>query len=247
VQERIEVVRNQTLVQVKLNGTEYFRKTLSTTGLLDAQVLYLGGPAPTRESLLGATTEPGLAAVPGAGVPIEDTTVPKEADDSRDYFKGIIQDVKVSNGSLNLIVEMYSLNVTDVQVNAKPLGAVTIDRASVLPGEVSDDLCRKNPCRHNAECRNTWNDYSCKCPNGYKGKDCQEIEFCQLVLHFTNFRHDCSHLWPREHHPLGCDCGDNGCGQASHSLYPRHFHVHQNPRAHWSSLLLGNRSEKGAH
>ncbi|XP_017140739.1 protein crumbs isoform X1 [Drosophila miranda] len=170
----IEVVRNQTLVQVKLNGTEYFRKTLSTTGLLDAQVLYLGGPAPTRESLLPASTEP--------GVDESVTVLSKETtDDSKDYFKGIIQDVKVSNGSLNLIVEMYPLNVTDVQVNAKPLGAVSIDRASVLPGEVSDDLCRKNPCRHNAECRNTWNDYSCKCPNGYKGKDCQEIEFCQLV------------------------------------------------------------------
>ncbi|SPP83299.1 blast:Protein crumbs [Drosophila guanche] len=170
----IEVVRNQTLVQVKLNGTEYFRKTLSTTGLLDAQVLYLGGPAPTRESLLPASTEPGMDE--------SATVLSKEAaDDSKDYFKGIIQDVKVSNGSLNLIVEMYPLNVTDVQVNAKPLGAVSIDRASVLPGEVSDDLCRKNPCRHNAECRNTWNDYSCKCPNGYKGKDCQEIEFCQLV------------------------------------------------------------------
>lgn len=182
----IEVVRNQTLVQVKLNGTEYFRKTLSTTGLLDAQVLYLGGPAPTRESQLGVTTEPipGSMALPGSGgvpIPPEDTAVPKEADDSRDYFKGIIQDVKVSNGSLNLIVEMYPLNATDIQVNAKPLGAVQIDKRSVLAGEVSDDLCRKNPCRHNAECRNTWNDYSCKCPNGYKGKDCQEIEFCQLV------------------------------------------------------------------
>ncbi|XP_017848207.1 protein crumbs isoform X3 [Drosophila busckii] len=171
----IEVVRNQTLVQVKLNGTEYFRKTLSTTGLLDAQVLYLGGPAPTRESLLPASTEPGVEDSQLPGV------LPKDVDDSKDYFKGIIQDVKVSNGSLNMIVEMYPLNVTDVHVNAKPFGAVSIDRASVLPGEVSDDLCRKNPCKHNAECRNTWNDYSCKCPNGYKGKDCQEIEFCQLV------------------------------------------------------------------
>ncbi|XP_030376578.1 protein crumbs isoform X3 [Scaptodrosophila lebanonensis] len=174
----IEVVRNQTLVQVKLNGTEYFRKTLSTTGLLDAQVLYLGGPAPTRESLLPASTEPGLITLDeslGSGVTAKE-------DDSKDYFKGIIQDVKVSNGSLNMIVEMYPLNVTDVNVNAKPFGAVSIDRTSVLPGEVSDDLCRKNPCRHNAECRNTWNDYTCKCPNGYKGKDCQEIEFCQLIL-----------------------------------------------------------------
>ncbi|XP_034117692.1 protein crumbs isoform X6 [Drosophila albomicans] len=171
----IEVVRNQTLVQVKLNGTEYFRKTLSTTGLLDAQVLYLGGPAPTRESLLPASTEPGVDESSLA------TSISKELEDSKDYFKGIIQDVKVSNGSLNMIVEMYPLNVTDVNVNAKPFGVVSIDRASVLPGEVSDDLCRKNPCKHNAECRNTWNDYSCKCPNGYKGKDCQEIEFCQLV------------------------------------------------------------------
>ncbi|KAL7730858.1 hypothetical protein ACLKA6_003615 [Drosophila palustris] len=174
----IEVVRNQTLVQVKLNGTEYFRKTLSTTGLLDAQVLYLGGPAPTRESLLPASTEPGLDE---SSMATSNVAVSRELDDSKDYFKGIIQDVKVSNGSLNMIVEMYPLNVTDVNVNAKPFGAVSIDRASVLPGEVSDDLCRKNPCKHNAECRNTWNDYSCKCPNGYKGKDCQEIEFCQLV------------------------------------------------------------------
>ncbi|XP_062121854.1 protein crumbs isoform X6 [Drosophila sulfurigaster albostrigata] len=174
----IEVVRNQTLVQVKLNGTEYFRKTLSTTGLLDAQVLYLGGPAPTRESLLPASTEPGLDE---SSLATSNAAISKELDDSKDYFKGIIQDVKVSNGSLNMIVEMYPLNVTDVNVNAKPFGVVSIDRASVLPGEVSDDLCRKNPCKHNAECRNTWNDYSCKCPNGYKGKDCQEIEFCQLV------------------------------------------------------------------
>lgn len=38
----IEVTRNLTFVQVKLNGTEYFRKTISATGSLDAQVLYLG-------------------------------------------------------------------------------------------------------------------------------------------------------------------------------------------------------------
>jgi protein crumbs len=47
-QTLIEVIRNATLVQVKLNGTEYFRKTLSTTGQLNAQVLYLGAPAPTN-------------------------------------------------------------------------------------------------------------------------------------------------------------------------------------------------------
>lgn len=34
----IQVVRNSTLVQVKLNGSEYFRKPISATGQLDAQV-----------------------------------------------------------------------------------------------------------------------------------------------------------------------------------------------------------------
>lgn len=164
----IEVVRNQTLVQVKLNGTEYFRKTLSSTGLLDAQILYLGGPPPTSaaETPVVAGSEVGMT---------EYATIKPE-----DYFKGIIQDVKVSNGSHTMIVELYPLEEEDLALPPS-FGTITIDRTSVLKGEVSDDLCRKNPCRHNAECRNTWNDYTCKCPNGYKGKDCQEIEFCQLV------------------------------------------------------------------
>ncbi|XP_067637731.1 protein crumbs isoform X2 [Eurosta solidaginis] len=170
----IEVVRNQTLVQVKLNGTEYFRKTLSSTGLLDAQVLYLGGP-PVGEQTQAPTiagTDPTLATA-------EETALTNEME-AKEYFKGIIQDVKVSNGSHTMIVELYPLNEDDLLL-PPPFGVVTIDRNSVLKGEVTDDLCRKNPCKHNADCRNTWNDYVCTCPNGYKGKNCQEIEFCQLV------------------------------------------------------------------
>ncbi|KAL9889128.1 cell polarity complex component crumbs isoform 1-T1 [Glossina fuscipes fuscipes] len=167
----IEVVRNQTLVQVKLNGTEYFRKTLSSTGLLDAQVLYLGGPAPT----VTAAADSIATTLPVSELSTEYAPVKPE-----DYFKGIIQDVKVSNGSHTMIVELYPLEEEDLAL-PPPFGIITIDRSSVLKGEVSDDLCRKNPCRHHANCSNTWNDYICKCPNGYKGKDCQEIEFCQLV------------------------------------------------------------------
>ncbi|XP_023158448.1 protein crumbs isoform X2 [Ceratitis capitata] len=169
----IEVVRNQTLVQVKLNGTEYFRKTLSSTGLLDAQVLFLGGP-PVGEQTQAPTTT-GTDLTPSAP---EENVINNEIDE-KDYFKGIIQDVKVSNGSHTMIVELYPLNVDEPL--PPPFGVVTIDRTSVLQGEVTDDLCRKNPCKHNADCRNTWNDYVCTCPNGYKGKNCQEIEFCQLV------------------------------------------------------------------
>lgn len=72
----IEVIRNQTLVQVKLNGTEYFRKTLSSTGQLDAQVLYLGGPAPLSDDTILVRDDP------------------RTAGEDR-FFKGIIQDVQV--------------------------------------------------------------------------------------------------------------------------------------------------------
>ncbi|KAL4713575.1 hypothetical protein ACJJTC_006163 [Scirpophaga incertulas] len=82
----IQVVRNATLVQVKLNGTEYFRKSISAAKQLDAEVLYLGGPPPP---------------------PSGDGT---EADDSQ-YFKGVIQDVQISNGMNVSIVELFPLQV----------------------------------------------------------------------------------------------------------------------------------------
>lgn len=74
----LQVIRNQTLVQVKINGTEYFRKTLSSVGPLDAETLYLGGP-------------------PSAYNAIEDSELELSKEEiDKSYFKGIIQDVQVS-------------------------------------------------------------------------------------------------------------------------------------------------------
>ncbi|XP_050067896.1 protein crumbs isoform X4 [Anopheles maculipalpis] len=155
----IEVIRNSTLIQVKLNGTEYFRKTLSTSGQLNAQVLYLGGPPPNADTINSLYKD----------------------DSEKQYFKGIIQDVQVSNGSHAMIVELYPLdNETEGLELPAPFGQVTIDRNSVLEGIVSDDLCRSQPCYHDAYCENTWNDFICTCPRGYKGKYCQDIQFCEL-------------------------------------------------------------------
>ncbi|XP_061505186.1 protein crumbs isoform X1 [Anopheles gambiae] len=155
----IEVIRNSTLIQVKLNGTEYFRKTLSTSGQLNAQVLYLGGPPPNADTINSLYKD----------------------DSEKQYFKGIIQDVQVSNGSHAMIVELYPLgNETEGLELPAPFGQVTIDRTSVLEGIVSDDLCRSQPCYHDAYCENTWNDFICTCPRGYKGKYCQDIQFCEL-------------------------------------------------------------------
>lgn len=104
---------------------------------------------------------------------------PSAVDDQQPYFKGIIQDVQVSNGSHAMTVELYPLNEEGLQL-PPPFGEVTIDGGSVLKGEVSDDLCRSAPCAHGASCKNTWNDFVCICPRGYKGRVCQEIEFCEL-------------------------------------------------------------------
>lgn len=134
----LQVIRNQTLVQVKINGTEYFRKTLSSFGYLDAEHLYLGGP-------------------PNQSVDNTDLDMSKENLD-KSYFKGIIQDVQISNGSQSMIVEIFPLQDKSLKL-PKRLGVAVFDDTSILPGEVSDDLCRYEPCLHGAICRNTWNDF----------------------------------------------------------------------------------------
>lgn len=151
----LQVIRNQTLVQVKINGTEYFRKTLSSVGPLDAENLYLGGPHDI------------------------DNYSPKETPDKA-FFKGIIQDVQISNGSQSMIVEIFPLEDKSLKL-PKRLGTAVFDETSILPGEVSDDLCRNEPCLHGAICKNTWNDFVCICPRGYFGRICQDTQFCELT------------------------------------------------------------------
>ncbi|KAJ8978000.1 hypothetical protein NQ317_004545 [Molorchus minor] len=171
----IEVIRNVTLVQVKLNGTEYFRKTIAATGTLDAQVLYLGGQPQTRtvrqtnENMATLKMDPTSPTAPATVTPVL-SSVP---------FKGIIQDVQISNGSSTMIVEFYPLLAPDLNVPTS-FGTVTFDRSTVLAGVFSDDSCRSSPCNRNSECQNTWNDYMCICPRGFKGKECNELEFCEI-------------------------------------------------------------------
>ncbi|XP_018896752.2 protein crumbs isoform X2 [Bemisia tabaci] len=163
----IQVVRNVTLVQVKINGTEYFRKTISATGQLDAQVLLLGGMPHLRSS-----------PTPVRQTRNVDRSV-RQASDTVSPFKGIIQDVQINNGITTMVVEFFPLRVSDVKIPAS-FGNVTFDSMAVLQGVISDDSCASNPCANEGECTVTWNDFSCSCPVGYKGKTCQEMEFCQL-------------------------------------------------------------------
>ncbi|XP_063373745.1 protein crumbs [Cydia amplana] len=171
----IQVVRNSTLVQVKLNGTEYFRKSISAAKQLDAQVLYLGGPPPPPAA---STPAPSPSPAPAPAEPLPTPATPRVPTDA-DYFKGVIQDVQISNGVNVTIVEFFPLRVAGLRLPLS-FGDVTLDPAGVLPGEVTDDACASSPCLHNATCSVTWNDYTCSCPRGYKGKQCAEVEFCQL-------------------------------------------------------------------
>ncbi|XP_046609004.1 protein crumbs isoform X5 [Neodiprion virginianus] len=159
----IQVVRNVTLVQVKINGSEYFRKTIGATGQSNVTVLYLGGlPRQTpRSSRQADNRQTDIQQAPQTN------------------FKGIIQDVQISNGSETMVVEFYPLKAKDIPTLIE-FGTVILDKEKILEGVVSDPVCNSNPCYHNGTCHVTWNDFWCQCPRGYTGKMCQEMEFCQL-------------------------------------------------------------------
>lgn len=91
----IQVIRNVTLVQVKINGTEYFRKTISASGQLNVTVLYLGGMPQASRYIRQVDNRQ-----------IEVPQVPQV------NFKGIIQDVQISNGIETMVVEFFPLKVT---------------------------------------------------------------------------------------------------------------------------------------
>ncbi|XP_063984158.1 protein crumbs isoform X2 [Diachasmimorpha longicaudata] len=163
----IQVIRNMTLVQVKINGSEYFRKTIGTTGPLNITVLYLGGlPQTSRYIRQVDTRQTSTMSDIQSAIP-------------QVNFKGIIQDVQISNGVEIMVVEFYPLKAKDIP---KPIqfGNVSFDHDKVLAGIISDNVCESNPCFHNGTCQVTWNDFLCQCPRGYTGKTCQEMEFCQL-------------------------------------------------------------------
>ena len=78
-------------MQVKINGTEYFRKTISATGQLNVNVLYLGGLPNHGRAARQAE---------GSVVRAEITAIPA-------HFKGVIQDVQVNLCGIFFLLSYY--------------------------------------------------------------------------------------------------------------------------------------------
>lgn len=95
------------MIQVKINGTEYFRKTISATGQLDVQVLYLGG-FPSSKPMKRDLSDPLIVMDNIHNNNNRPNTIERHIRQTADkfegipHFKGIIQDVQVI---INLFIQ----------------------------------------------------------------------------------------------------------------------------------------------
>lgn len=95
------------------------------------------------------------------------------------HFKGILQDIRIGNGTRTRLVQPFVLNVIDGENFELPGESINNTVLhNVMEGTVSDAACDSNPCQNGATCSVTWNDYHCECTFGFKGKDCHELEYC---------------------------------------------------------------------
>ncbi|XP_052789096.1 protein crumbs-like isoform X2 [Mya arenaria] len=88
-------------------------------------------------------------------------------------YKGTIQDVQLGDMSL------LFYNLSDPSLS--PLTQLIMAEGGQLTkGEQTDPICMlTSPCQNNGTCTDKFfNDYSCECVFGYRGKNCSELDFC---------------------------------------------------------------------
>ncbi|KAF2366724.1 EGF-like calcium-binding domain [Trinorchestia longiramus] len=147
-----------------------------TTEMPDRRVILPGNPLTTP---LGESREISFPTSSTAPATVGVTSSTTEAPTGRDHFKGVLQDIRVSNGSVIRLVQPFALHVIEGEEFKLPGASFdVVDLVNVLEGTVSDAACDSNPCQNGATCNVTWNDYECTCPFGFKGKDCDELEHC---------------------------------------------------------------------
>ncbi|KAB7501347.1 Fibropellin-1 [Armadillidium nasatum] len=160
----LEVERRNEKLYVKVDNKLYLNKTLDNNGELHAQILYLGG-IPVGSNRVKRQL----------GVTFINPT------DINMNFKGVLQDIQISGGNETLYVELFPLEIIPNE-NFHLSGTIlnTTELHNVLNGTVSDDTCATNPCLEGGNCTVTFNDFECSCPSGFKGKICDELEYCAM-------------------------------------------------------------------
>ncbi|XP_039211142.1 protein crumbs homolog 1 isoform X2 [Crotalus tigris] len=86
------------------------------------------------------------------------------------YFKGCIQDLRLSNHPLEFYPVTTSLNA----VRSKST------LINVVAGCIGDDLCKSAPCQNGGVCYSIWDDFTCTCPPNMAGKACEEVKWCDF-------------------------------------------------------------------
>lgn len=85
------------------------------------------------------------------------------------HFKGCLQDVRLDDVHLDVDAWNNTINGT---------AYVPSDAQNLLPGCISDDMCKTEPCLNGGECSLTWNDFTCWCPLNFTGKTCESRVWC---------------------------------------------------------------------
>ncbi|KAL7984841.1 hypothetical protein Chor_003411 [Crotalus horridus] len=86
------------------------------------------------------------------------------------YFKGCIQDLRLSNYPLEFYPVTTSLNAVSSKSTL----------INVVAGCIGDDLCKSAPCQNGGVCYSIWDDFTCTCPPNLAGKACEEVKWCDF-------------------------------------------------------------------
>ncbi|XP_016408042.1 protein crumbs homolog 2-like [Sinocyclocheilus rhinocerous] len=85
------------------------------------------------------------------------------------HFKGCLQDLRLDDEHLN--VEVWNSTLSETVY-------ISSHAENVLPGCMSDDTCKVEPCLNGGECTVTWNDFTCSCSRDFTGKTCETRVWC---------------------------------------------------------------------
>ncbi|KAG6462763.1 hypothetical protein O3G_MSEX013446 [Manduca sexta] len=234
----IEVVRNSTLVQVKLNGTEYFRKSISGAKQLDAEVLYLGGPPPV---LQGPETAALVAAGSAPSLPSPAAPVSVPAGTALSPLSPLPPSPSAPAAPAAAPATLAPA-LPQAITSTPPTTPATVDdqpdNSTYFKGVIQDvqlphaRSCAHRPCIHGS-CTDTdpdpvtGNPFKCSCLKGYEGEYCEHA-FCELTpcVHGTCVNDTesawcaCAEGW------RGARCSEerDGCAEAARGAQPACLH-----------------------